>query len=86
MAYEFPDHLVELRRSFNEADARISHLAREPLDTPTARDAWEQVWKRAQDIVLALHADPFWNTVDNPAKARMALQQVAREQGSPAGG
>jgi|GEM_PF-2849627 len=89
MSDEIPADLLDLQRAFYEADARVQEVA-DAMPSPVAVLAGEAEVSEGQREELAaaraerlrivdeLYRHPWFTTVDDPHKARMALQKAAR--------
>ncbi|GAA4221588.1 hypothetical protein FHR32_005147 [Streptosporangium album] len=88
--YEFPPDLLDAQRAYVAAHARVQEVT-DALPSSMATLAGEAEVSEEQREELAaaraerlrwvsvLYADhPWWATVDNPAKARAALQETVK--------
>ncbi|WP_436759312.1 hypothetical protein [Streptosporangium sp. V21-05] len=90
--YEIPEDLIEAQRAFYEADERVQAatdampssvavLAREAAVSEEQREELAAARAERLRLVDVLYRHPWFQTVDDPHKARMALQKAARGEG-----
>ena len=70
--YDFPSELVELRCAHLRAEARWA--------AATDEDKRDSAYREVQDLVLALHRDPWLREADGGHSVRMALLETAKVQ------
>jgi len=85
--YDFPADLLDAQRAYWVADARVQEVT-DAL--PSSQEVLEGAMTDEQHTELAearnarlaaleaLNRHPWWGTVDDPYKARIALQTAAR--------
>lgn len=76
MAYDGPDDLLDLKKAFLAAGARLQELS-----APEAYDraAWDEVHAEQQRLALELHRHPWWAGQENRYKADMDLLAAAKQ-------
>lgn len=76
MAYDGPDDLLDLKRAFLAAGARLQELSAPDVYD---RAAWGEVHAEQQRLALELHRHPWWTTAENRYKADTALLEAAKQ-------
>lgn len=90
MSYDVPSALVEQKREHLAAQALLEELSGQmPRSTDIAsgaaeiseqdQRAWDDAWRRAQDAAVSVQLDPWWLTVDDRRKARVALMEAVAQ-------
>ncbi|MEU8151810.1 hypothetical protein [Nonomuraea sp. NPDC048901] len=86
--YDPPADLIQLRRDFLAAEARLSAAGREMPShaavaageaepaTEEQREAWRALDAERRRLAVAIQEHPFWGTVDDPKAARKALDDA----------
>ena len=88
--YEFPDDLLAAQRAYYKADEHVQEATDEmPSSVDVLAGQAEVTEKQRAKLTKArearlllvdeLYRHPWFKTVDDPHKARMALQKAARD-------